>query len=171
MPLSRRDCLRSVGMTCGGLLAGMIPRFGHTQDTPLNRLNKARRDLTIKQLRVTPIALPDPPLLASSGCHGPYFLRNVVELRTEGGIVGLGETHGGAGVTGALQRAQAIVVGQNAFAYRKVARELQALGMSAYAAIELACLDACGRATGRRLCELVGGPVRDPVEFAAYLFY
>ena len=43
--------------------------------------------------------------------------------------------------------------------------------MSCYAGIELACLDACGRATGRRFCELVGGPVRDPVEFAAYLFY
>ena len=55
--------------------------------------------------------------------------------------------------------------------YRKFARELQSLGMSCYAGIELACLDACGRATGRRLCELVGGPVRDPVEFAAYLFY
>src|SRR5262249_19589332 len=37
--------------------------------------------------------------------------------------------------------------------------------------IELACLDACGKATGRWLCELLGGPVRDPVEFAAYLFY
>ena len=35
----------------------------------------------------------------------------------------------------------------------------------------MACLDACGRATGRRLCELVGGPVRESVEFAAYLFY
>ena len=35
----------------------------------------------------------------------------------------------------------------------------------------MACLDACGKATGRRLCELLGGPVRDPVEFAAYLFY
>jgi glucarate dehydratase len=127
--------------------------------------------LTIAGLTVTPIALPDPPLLAASGCHGPYFLRNVVELRTEGGIVGIGETHGGEGVTAALQRANGIIVGQNAFAYRGFARELQALGMSAYAAIELACLDACGRATGRRLCELLGGPVRDPVEFAAYLFY
>src|SRR5262249_12521375 len=49
--------------------------------------------------------------------------------------------------------------------------ELLAKDPSAYAAIELACLDACGRATGRRLCELLGGPVRDPVEFAAYLFF
>ncbi len=63
------------------------------------------------------------------------------------------------------------MVGQNVLAYRKFARELQALGMAVYAGIELACLDACGRATGRRLCELLGGPVRDSVEFAAYLFY
>ena len=51
------------------------------------------------------------------------------------------------------------------------ARELLALSPACYAGIELACLDACGKATGRRLCELLGGPVRDPVEFAAYLFY
>jgi glucarate dehydratase len=127
--------------------------------------------LTIASLKVTPIALPDPPILAASGCHGPYFLRNVVELKTEGGIVGIAETPGGEGVTRALERAQKLVVGQNAFAYRKFAHEVQALGMGCYAGIELACLDACARATGRRLCELVGGPVRESVEFAAYLFY
>ncbi len=52
--------------------------------------------LVINGLKVTPIALPDPPILAASGCHGPYFLRNVVELRTDGGIVWIGEAHGAA---------------------------------------------------------------------------
>jgi glucarate dehydratase len=161
--LHRRDWLRRVG---GTLLAGGVSGLG-----PAGALAAANRPLTITGLTVTPVALPDPPLLAASGCHGPYFLRNVVELRTEGGIVGIGETHGGEGVTTALRRAREVVLGRNAFAYRAFARELQALGMATYAGIELACLDACGRATGRRLCELVGGPVRDPVEFAAYLFY
>ena len=46
-------------------------------------------------------------------------------------------------MTRALQQAQKLVVGQNAFAYRKFAHELQALGMGCYAGIELACLDAC----------------------------
>src|SRR5437588_59584 len=63
------------------------------------------------------------------------------------------------------------LVGAGAFAYRGFARELLAMGAGCYAGIEMACLDACGKATGRRLCELLGGPVRDPVEFAAYLFY
>jgi glucarate dehydratase len=125
----------------------------------------------ITRVNVVPIAVPDPPLLAASGCHGPYFLRTVIELETDGGIVGLGETHGGENTTRALEHAKELVLGKDAFAYRRNAKELQNLGMSCYAGIELACLDACGRATGRRLCELVGGPVRDSVEFAAYLFY
>jgi len=159
----RRDWLRLAvaGIFGGG--AGSLSRAG--------TLAPAGPPLSITGLKVTPIALPDPPLLAASGCHGPYFLRNIVELRTEGRTVGIGETHGGADVTKALEQAQSVVIGQNAFAYRKFARELQALGMSCYAGIEMACLDACARATGRRLCELVGGPVRDSVEFAAYLFF
>lgn len=124
--------------------------------------------LTITELRVTPIALPDPPLLAASGCHGPYYLRNVVELVADGGVVGIGETTGGARVTEALEKTKQHIVGQNAFAYRRFAG---AMNEAAYAAIEVACLDACGKATGRRLCELLGGPVREEVEFAAYLFY
>ena len=127
--------------------------------------------LRITSLRVTPIALPDPPLLNAGGCHGPYFLRNIVQLETDAGIVGIGETKGGKRTTEILEKARDLVVGQNAFAYRTFRKELEERGTAAYTAIELACLDACGKATGRRLCELLGGPVRDDVEFAAYLFY
>lgn len=125
----------------------------------------------ITGLKVTPIALPDPPLLAASGCHGPYFLRNVVEIQTDSGIVGVGETVGGQGVTTALEKARALLVGRSIFAFRGFAREARALGEGCFAGIEVACLDACGKATGRRVVELLGGPVRDPVPFAAYLFY
>src|SRR5580704_6702252 len=140
MGLHRRDWLRVAG---GGLLTGGSGFSGRA-----GAFDTAKDRLTISGLKVTPIALPDPPLLAASGCHGPYFLRNIVELQTEGGVVGMGETHGGEGVTAALQRAEKVVIGQNAFGYRKFARELQALGMGCYAAIELACLDAGARATG-----------------------
>ncbi len=161
---SRRDWLRVAlaGMAAGGSGAVCAAgAFAAPEGSPL----------AITGLKVTPIALPDPPILAASGCHGPYFLRNVVELETDGGIVGIGETHGGAGLATALAGARKLLLGENAFAYRKFARELQAMGMGCYAGIELASLDACARATGRRLCELAGGPVRESVEFAAYLFY
>ncbi|MBX6311441.1 MAG: glucarate dehydratase [Isosphaeraceae bacterium] len=161
--LHRRAWLR---LSALGLLAS-------SSGAPLPAAERPERGpaLKIKGLRVTPIALPDPPLLAASGCHGPYFLRNIIELETDAGITGLGETHGGEAITAALERARKLILGCDAFAYRAFARELLALGASCYAGIELACLDACGRASGRRLCELLGGPVRDDVEFAAYLFF
>ncbi len=130
-----------------------------------------RGGLKITGLKITPVALPDPPLLASSGCHGPYFLRNIVELTTDAGIAGVGETVGGEGVTRALEKAARVITGRDAFGYRGFARELMTLGAGCYAGVELACLDACGKATGRRLCELLGGPVRESVELSAYLFY
>jgi glucarate dehydratase len=163
MRQNRRDWL---GMMLAGAVAGEAARGGGAY-----AMAPPGPPLVITGLKVTPIALPDPPILAASGCHGPYFLRNIVELRTEGGIVGIGETHGGSDVTKALDRASQLVVGQNAFGYRKFAHPLQVMSMAAYAAVEMACIDAAARATGRRFCELVGGPVRDSVEFAAYLFF
>ena len=40
-----------------------------------------------------------------------------------------------------------------------------------YSAIEVACFDIMGKATGRPVCDLLGGRVRDVVPFSAYLFY
>ncbi len=68
MHLHRRDWFRLGAL---GLLSG--PALAAEPKPPLK----------ITGLKVTPIALPDPPLLAASGCHGPYFLRNVVELETD----------------------------------------------------------------------------------------
>jgi glucarate dehydratase len=80
MTLTRRTWLKAL---LGGLLARGAAAAG-----------PARREgpLKITGLRVTPIALPDPPLLAASGCHGPYFLRNIVQVETDAGITGVGET-------------------------------------------------------------------------------
>jgi glucarate dehydratase len=161
MPQSRRDWLRATAL---GLAASRIVSSAEAALA-------ANPPLKITGLKVTPIALPDPPLLNAGGCHGPYFLRNVVELSTDAGLVGLGEAPGGEGVTRSLERARAIVTGKNALAYREFAKELLALGVGCYAGIEMACLDGAGKALGRRVCDLLGGPVRDPVEFAAYLFY
>lgn len=127
--------------------------------------------IKITGVRITPIALPDPPLLAAGGCHGPYFLRNVIELETNAGVVGIGETHGGERVTRRLEKAAQRLVGQPVSAYRQWGVDVMQLGNSVYAGLELACLDAIGRVTGRRLCDLLGGPVREQVEFASYLFF
>jgi len=171
MALSRRDYLRLVAASAGGLAAGALPQLAIAQDTPVSRLAKSRRDLTIKEMRVTPIALPDPPLLAASGCHGPYFLRTIVEIVTADGIIGVGETSGSERGVGELKRAVNSIVGKSATAYRTFPEPPLNLSNRGYAAVEVACLDAIGKATGLRLCDLLGGPVREDPEFAAYLFF
>ena len=161
MRLHRREWLRWAAGGLAGCAASAVTGAEPARPAPLK----------ITGLKITPIALPDPPLLAASGCHGPYFLRNIIQIETDAGIVGIGETRGGQRVTEALTKAKDVVIGQNAFAYGKFANQLIDLHTACYPGVELACLDACGKATGRRLCELLGGPVRDEVEFAAYLFY
>lgn len=137
----------------------------------LNRLWRTTYPLIIRSIEVTPIALPDPPLLAASGCHGPYFLRNIIQLETDAGIVGVGEAPGGEALTTALVQARQELVGRDAFTVQRWGRSLRSMSPRCYAGLEMACLDACGKALGVGVSELLGGPHRQNVEFSAYLFF
>jgi glucarate dehydratase len=171
MSLTRRNCLKHSALAAAGAASGVFARTSFAQQSPVNRRAQSRKDLTIKELRVTPIALPDPPLLAASGCHGPYFLRTIVEIVTAEGITGVGETGGSERTVAELKQATKNIVGTSALAYRKFLEPPVDLSNRAYAAIEVACLDAIGKASGLRLCQLLGGPVREDPEFASYLFF
>lgn len=125
--------------------------------------------MRIAALRVTPLAVPDPPLRNSWGVHEPFALRTLVELVTDEGLVGLGETYGGEAMVRALQNAARHVVGADPYQLEPLRRLIN--NPRVYAPIEVACLDLIGKATGRPVCDLLGGRVRDRVEFAAYLFF
>lgn len=148
--------------------------------------------MRIKDLRVHSIAIADPPLRSSYGLHAPYALRNIVELESEDGIVGIAETYGGEGPADALRKIAPDVVGKDA--YRLTGDLLDAAegegagsershvmstpgenpldaGPRTYSAIETASLDLIGRSVGMPVCDLLGGRVRDEVPFSAYAFY
>ena len=165
--MDRRDWMAAVSG------AAVLSAAAADPAVPADRRPTPRRgaSLKISRIKITPIALPDPPLLAASGCHGPYFLRNIIEIETADGIRGVGETRGGLTRTTALERARQHVVGHSALSYRSLWTSLRSLGNDVYAGIELACLDAIGRAVGLRVCELLGGPTQESVEFASYLFF
>jgi glucarate dehydratase len=172
MGLSRRDCVKLAGAVAGLAVVNLGDGALIAQErTPIAAAAKKTKDLTIKEVRVTPIALPDPPILAASGCHGPYFLRTIVEVVTTDGITGVGETNGSERAVAELKRIAPRLAGQSALAYRKFTEPPLDLSDRSYAAVEVACLDAIGKATGLRLCDLLGGPVREDPEFAAYLFF
>ena len=67
--------------------------------------------MRIREYRIHSIAMADPPLRSSYGLHQPYALRNVIELESEDGIIGIAETYGGEQPAAALEAIRQQVVG------------------------------------------------------------
>ena len=150
--------------------------------------------MKIARARVTPIAFKDPPLLNASGIHEPYALRSILEIESDNGYVGLGESYGDAPVLAVLQRLEGELAGRDAYDLNGlralVARTVAGMAPSAsagaelapgsqagkaaaaaYSAFEVAFLDLQARAQGVPLVDLLGGALRHEVPFSAYLFF
>ncbi|MEU2025018.1 glucarate dehydratase family protein [Streptomyces sp. NPDC016469] len=148
--------------------------------------------ILITSVTVTPVAFHDQALLNAVGVHEPYALRAVIEIATDQGISGLGETYADEGHLRRLAAAGQAVTGMDVHAlnamHAEVARVLGGdtgtdghglTGMitssstvdRVFSPLEVACLDIQGKAAGRPVSDLLGGAVRDSVPFSAYLFY
>lgn len=148
--------------------------------------------MLIRDIHITPVAFRDPPLLNATGVHEPWALRGIVEVVTDEGLTGLGETYGDASHLERLHRAVPALVGVDVYArhelYRRIAASIgtdvftdqhgltgagsnQKTVDAVYSPFEVACLDIQGKAAGRPVADLLGGAVRDAVPYSAYLFY
>ena len=146
--------------------------------------------IRITGARITPVAFADPPLLNTVGVHQPYALRAIIQLDTDAGLVGLGETYADTRHLARLNAAAAAITGLDVFALNEIRAAIAVrlagddaavgtAGMITTASavdqvlspFEVACLDVQGRALGRPVSDLLGGKVRDAVPFSAYLFY
>jgi glucarate dehydratase len=125
--------------------------------------------MRIGEMVVTPIACPDPPLLNHHGIHEPVFLRAIVRVRSEDGLEGVGEGPGGGLYVQQLKAAGRHVIGADP--YHVEALRVLIHDPRVFSTIEVALLDLIGKATGRSVTDLLGGPARRRVPFAAYLFY
>jgi glucarate dehydratase len=136
--------------------------------------------MKISDVRATTVTVPlHAPLRHANGCHWGRFVRTIVEIETDTGLVGLGEMGGGG------ESAVATVHGMKAYLLGRDPARLEEMRFllanptaSLYnnrtqvaAAIEFACLDLLGQAWGVPVCDILGGRVRDRVRFAAYLFF
>lgn len=134
--------------------------------------------MKIVDLKCTSVFVPiEAPLRYSQGSH-PGFSRIIVELKTDEGLVGLGECYGGKAREGQLEEFRAALVGEDPFQLERIRWKLGAPGalklfghILPFAAIEFACLDLQGKALNKPVCDLLGGKVRERVPFSAYLFY
>ncbi|MEV6650646.1 enolase C-terminal domain-like protein [Streptomyces sp. NPDC051219] len=152
--------------------------------------------LIIDEVRLTPVLISDPPLLNTQGVHQPYTPRLIVEVLTRGGVTGLGETYGDSKyIEIARQLAEALpgrpvtdlnglfplaaeVCGASRATDDRVdagglrgVQTADKLRLSVVSGFEVACLDALGRTLGLPVHAMLGGKVRDSVEYSAYLFY
>jgi glucarate dehydratase len=149
--------------------------------------------MRIKELKLHPIAIADPPLRSSYGRHAPFALRTIVELVTTDGLTGIAETYGGDGPLAGLEAAREFIEGADPFQLVRLFQNVTGdaakgggdrtqtylvpgenpLDQSSrtFAALEIACLDLIGKAVGKPVCDVIGGRARDEVAFSAYLFY
>lgn len=132
--------------------------------------------MKIVDIKTRCVAIPlNAQLRHNTGVHPGYFLRTILELITDEGIIGLGEV-GGGDQRAALQKLKPRIVGMDPFNLEliklKVLRSIYYISNSRlYAAIEMACLDIQGKITGRPLSDLLGGSVRAEIPMIGYLFW
>ena len=134
----------------------------------------------IRTVEVVPMAFPDPPLLNSWGVHEPLALRTLVILTLDDGTVGFGETSGEEPLLGRLLAAAPRLVGLRVDEPRALEDTVMATldpevsaveRRKTFAPFEVAALDALGKLEGVPVSELLGGRVRDAIDFAGYLFF
>ncbi|KAF1021292.1 MAG: Glucarate dehydratase [Paracidovorax wautersii] len=149
--------------------------------------------MKVQHIRVTPIAFKDAPLLNASGIHEPYALRSIIEIESDTGHIGLGESYGDAPVLSVLQAMAETLVGLDPFDLNGLRARVKATVArlpraqagaelapgshpskqvaNAYSAFEVAFLDLQARFLGMPLVNLLGGAVRQEVPFSAYLVF
>jgi len=136
--------------------------------------------MKIADIRATTVTVPlEAPLRHANGCHWGRFVRTIVEIETDNGLIGLGEMGGGGESAEALFRAlKTMLVGHDParleemrFLIANPTASLYNNRTQALAALEFACLDILGQAWGVPVCDILGGRLRDRVPFATYCFW
>jgi glucarate dehydratase len=136
--------------------------------------------MKITAVRATPVTVPLwAPLRHGNGCHWGRFVRTIVEVETDEGLVGLGEMGGGGeSATAAFKALESYLLGHDPARLEELRFRIANPTASLYnnrtqllAALEFACLDLMGQKWGVPVSEILGGRLRERVPFASYLFF
>lgn len=150
----------------------------------------------IVKATVTPVLISDPPLLNCLGVHQPYTPRAIIEVVTDDGLTGVGETYGDSEYLTVASSLAHAIIGHPLAAWNSLEKWIrEAVDLREYTAIEIdpgglrgartdlklvksvvagfevAMLDALGRTICLPVHAILGGKVRDAVEYSGYLFY
>src|SRR3954470_11169851 len=136
--------------------------------------------MKISDIRATTVTVPlEAPLRHANGCHWGRFVRTIVEVETDNGLIGLGEMGGGGESAEAVFRAmKSYLVGHDPARMEEMRFRIANPTASLYnnrtqilAALEFACLDILGKKWNAPVYDILGGKLQDRVPFASYLFF
>src|SRR5919198_300626 len=135
--------------------------------------------MKITDIRATTVTVPlEAPLRHANGCHWGRFVRTVIEVETDEGLIGLGEMGGGESAEAVFRAMKTYLVGHDPTRIEEMRFIIANPTASLYnnrtqilAALEFACLDIIGQKWGVPVSEILGGHLRDRVPFAAYCFF
>ena len=139
-------------------------------------------EMKIAAVRASPVRVPVTRPAAFVRTTLTHVVSTIVEVETEGGLVGVGETRGTFSARIINQLFAPKIVGLSA-AERRAVRDAclprqpfdygypeRMMELNAFAGIELALWDLAGKAQGEPLFHLLGGPVRERAPFVAYAY-
>jgi len=136
--------------------------------------------MKITDIRATPVTVPlVAPLRHANGCHWGRFVRTIVEVEVDEGLIGLGEMGGGGDTaTATFLGLKSYLIGRDPAQLEDLRYRVANPTASLYnnrtqmlAAVEFACLDLLGQKWGAPVSDILGGRLRDRVPFASYLFF
>jgi len=136
--------------------------------------------MRIADIRATTVTVPlHAPLRHANGCHWGRFVRTIVEVEADNGLIGLGEMGGGGESAEAQFRAmKSYLIGHDPARLEEMRFLIANPTASLYnnrtqilAALEFACLDLLGQSWKVPVCDILGGRLRDRIPFASYCFF
>ena len=136
--------------------------------------------MKIVDIRPTTVTVPlEASLRHANGCHWGRFVRTIIEVETDDGLIGLGEMGGGGESAEAVFRSlKSYLTGHDPARIEEMRFRIANPTASLYnnrtqvlAALEFACLDILGQAWGVSVHTILGGKLRDRVPFASYCFF
>ncbi len=138
-------------------------------------------DMKIVSLEVFPASIAYSHVERSSRVNRSGVTDVVVRLTTDSGLVGWGESCSGAdtaSIEAAVRSMAKFVVGRDPWDSEAIARDVFGAGLweyrpmtgnFAFAGIDMALWDLCGKAAGQPLYRLFGGAQRETVNYFCYL--
>lgn len=139
--------------------------------------------MKVIDIRATPVRVEmEAPLRWSMGVE-TGTTRTIIELLTNEGIIGLGETYGGASTVGRIEESRPLFIGLDPFEVQTLVKRFDCFRVTSEqtarsmemryvaAGLEIAFWDIIGKALNKPVCRLWGGANRDEIPFLAYVFY